>query len=196
MLNKCSLFWLVGLEKKNNSFISNETVIQKKLEYANRIKILFSYIIVTRLKALMQELVLLSLLTLIKQIKEFLASLLWGNCSDIIVAFYLTPPQQSWKQKRSLKKWSVNETSTCIMHLMGMKKRIFDRVWYSIGFVRPHSNNQSNNHSNINIRVDIGMWLNSIPGSRLWERCCHSNSYFKQVKINFKLHCFWGFLGL
>ena len=70
------MFCIVGLEKKNNSVISNETVIQKKLEYANWIEILFSYIIVTRLKALMQELVLLSLLTLIKQIKEFLASLL------------------------------------------------------------------------------------------------------------------------
>ena len=95
MLNKCSLFCNVGLEKKNNLFISNETVIQKKLEYANWIEILFSYIIVTRLKALMQELVLLSLLTLIKQIKEFLASLLWGNCSDIFVAFYLTPPNRA-----------------------------------------------------------------------------------------------------
>ena len=46
-------------------------LFRKKLEYANRIKILFSYIIVTRLKALVQERVLFSLLTLIKQIKEF-----------------------------------------------------------------------------------------------------------------------------
>ena len=50
-------------------------LFRKKLEYANRIKILFSYIIVTRLKALVQERVLFSLLTLIKQIKEFYNSL-------------------------------------------------------------------------------------------------------------------------
>ena len=50
------------------------------------------------------------------------------------------PPQQRWKQKRPLKKWSVIETSTCIMHIRSNEnqKRFFDRVWYSIWFVCPY----------------------------------------------------------
>ena len=62
-------------------------------------------------------------------------------------------------------------------------------------FVRTRTSRPSNND---NINIAAGWWgeWGSLPSSRLWENCWDSNSYFKQVKINFKLQWSWGFLGL